>query len=44
VRSGETMAEIARKFGVSLPKLQAANPTVQPRSMKAGQTLNIPSQ
>jgi LysM repeat protein len=44
VRSGETMAEIARKFGVPLPKVQAANPTVQPRSMKAGQTLNIPSQ
>jgi len=38
------MAEVARRFGVSLPKLQAANPTIQPRSMKAGQTLNIPSQ
>jgi LysM repeat protein len=44
VRAGETMAEIARKVGVSLPKLQAANPTVQPRSMRPGQTLNIPSQ
>ncbi|HEY6227270.1 MAG TPA: LysM peptidoglycan-binding domain-containing protein [Verrucomicrobiae bacterium] len=44
VRPGETMAEVARKFGVSLPKLQAANPTIQPRQMKAGQTLNIPSQ
>jgi LysM repeat protein len=44
VRAGETMAEVARRFGVSLPKLQAANPTIQPRSMKAGQTLNIPSQ
>jgi LysM repeat protein len=44
VRSGETMAEVARRYGVSLPKLQAANPTIQPRTMKPGQTLNIPSQ
>lgn len=44
VRSGDTMAEIARKFGVSLPKLQAANPTIQPRNMRVGQTLNIPFQ
>lgn len=44
VRSGETMAEIARRFGVPLPKLQAANPAIQPRNLKAGQTVNIPAQ
>jgi LysM repeat protein len=44
VRSGETMAEVARRFGVSLPKLQAANPTIQPRQLRPGQTLNIPPQ
>jgi LysM repeat protein len=44
VRSGETMAEVARKFGVSLAKLQAANPTIEPRRLRAGQTLNLPSQ
>jgi LysM repeat protein len=44
VRAGETMAEVARRYGVSLPKLQAANPSIQPRSLRAGQTLNIPSQ
>jgi LysM repeat protein len=44
VRSGETMAEVARRFGISLPKLQAANPAIVPRQLRAGQTLNIPSQ
>jgi LysM repeat protein len=44
VRPGETMAEIARRFGVSLPRLQAANPSIQPRNLKPGQTVNIPAQ
>jgi LysM repeat protein len=44
VRSGETMAEVARRFGVPLQKLLAANPAIQPRNLKAGQTVNIPSQ
>src|SRR2546423_6146764 len=43
VKPGETMAEVARRTGVSLPKLQAANPTIEPRRLKPGQTLNIPS-
>lgn len=44
VASGETFASIARKAGVSLAALQAANPGVTPKKLKAGQTLNLPSQ
>jgi LysM repeat protein len=44
VKAGETMAEVARRTGVTLQKLQAANPSIEPRRLKAGQTLNIPSQ
>ncbi|HUS37207.1 MAG TPA: LysM peptidoglycan-binding domain-containing protein [Verrucomicrobiae bacterium] len=44
VRAGDTMSNVARRYGVSLPKLQAANPTVDSRRLRAGQTLNIPSQ
>src|SRR5215831_7772310 len=44
VAPGETLASISRKTGVSLSALQAANPGVTPRKLKAGQTLNIPSQ
>jgi len=42
VAYGETMASIARKQGVSLAALQAANPGVVPRKLRAGQTLNLP--
>jgi LysM repeat protein len=42
VKSGETMAAIARKQGVSLTALQAANPSVNPKKLRAGQTLNLP--
>lgn len=44
VKPGETMAEVARRTGVNLQRLQAANPTIEPRRLRAGQTLNIPSQ
>jgi LysM repeat protein len=44
VRAGETMAEVARRNGVSLQKLMAANSSIDPKRMKPGQTLNIPSQ
>jgi tetratricopeptide (TPR) repeat protein len=44
VRSGETMAQVARRFGVNIARLQAANPTIEPRRLRGGQTLNIPSQ
>jgi LysM repeat protein len=38
------MASIARKRGVSLAALRAANPGVDPKKIKAGQTLNLPGQ
>jgi tetratricopeptide (TPR) repeat protein len=43
VASGETEAAIARKFGIKLSALQAANPGVNPNKMRVGQPLNIPS-
>ncbi len=44
VVAGETLAGIARKAGVSLTALQAANPGVTPKKLKVGQTLNLPPQ
>jgi tetratricopeptide (TPR) repeat protein len=43
VTSGETMASIARKQDVSLAALEAANPGVNPKKLRAGQTLNVPT-
>jgi LysM repeat protein len=43
VTSGETEAAIARKLGVKLSALQAANPGVNPSKLHVGQILNIPS-
>lgn len=39
---GETAMSLARKFGVKLSALQAANPGVNLSRLKVGQTLNIP--
>jgi LysM repeat protein len=44
VAGGETMASIARKQGISLSDMEAANPGVNPRKLKAGQVLNLPAQ
>jgi hypothetical protein len=43
VQVGDTMSEIAERFGVSLDDLQAANPEVSPNSMSVGVVLKIPS-
>ena len=43
VQRGETLAGISRKHGVSLAALEAANPAVNPRKLKAGQVLNLPA-
>ena len=43
VVSGETLAGIARKQGISLAALEAANPGVNPKKLKAGQMLNLPA-
>ena len=42
VRPGDTMATIARKYGVTTAQLQSANRSVDPRKLKPGQSLVIP--
>jgi LysM repeat protein len=42
VVAGETAAGIARKFGVKLSALEAANPNMNPARIHAGQVLNLP--
>jgi len=36
------MAQIARRYQISLAALQSANPRVQPRQLRVGQILVIP--
>jgi LysM repeat protein len=43
VAKGDTLATIAKKNGVSLKALQAANPTVVPTKLKIGQKLQLPA-
>jgi membrane-bound lytic murein transglycosylase D len=43
VRSGETMDGIARRYGVTVAAVRSANSGVDPRRMRIGQTLRIPS-
>ncbi len=43
IKSGETIYSIAKKYGVSQRSLEAANPTLNPKKMKVGQTVKIPS-
>lgn len=43
VRAGETPSSIARKYGVRLEALLAANPGLNPRRLQIGQSLNIPA-
>jgi tetratricopeptide (TPR) repeat protein len=43
VRERETLAAIARQYGVRLEALQAANPSINPRRLKPGQTVVVPS-
>ena len=43
VASGETPAAIARKYGIRLSALQTANPHMDARRLRPGQTLVIPS-
>lgn len=42
VKRGETMTAIARRYGLRMSSLTAANPTVNPNRLQAGQVLNIP--
>ncbi len=43
VKSGETPAAIARHYGVKVEALMAANPRIEPRRLRPGQTLVIPA-
>jgi LysM repeat protein len=43
VKTGETPSLIARKYGVKLEALMAANPNLDPHRLRVGQTLKIPS-
>ena len=42
VRRGETLGEIAERYGIGLSALRVANPRVRPRRMRIGQRLVIP--
>jgi len=42
VQRGDWFYAIARKFGISVAALQAANPSVDPNFVYPGQVLNIP--
>ena len=43
VKAGETLAQIARKYGVKLDALVAANPRLDPHRLQVGQTVALPS-
>ncbi len=43
VQRGDWLYAIARKFGISVAALQAANPSLNPNFVYPGQVLNIPS-
>jgi LysM repeat protein len=43
VVKGDTFAKIAKKNGVSVKAIQAANPGVEPTKLKVGQKLSIPA-
>jgi LysM repeat protein len=43
IAKGDSLAKIAKKTGVTLKALEAANPTVKPTKLKIGQKLAIPA-
>jgi LysM repeat protein len=44
IKSGETLNTIARQYGIRVEKLLAANPQLNPRRLRVGQVVSIPSQ
>lgn len=42
VQPGQTFASIARRYGVSLSAILAANPGIPPQQLRAGQLIRIP--
>jgi LysM repeat protein len=43
VKAGDTVSSIAKELGVKINSLLQANPGVDPRRLKPGQTLNVPT-
>jgi LysM repeat protein len=43
VVQGDTFSKIAKKFGVTVKAVEAANPGVEPTKLKVGQKLSIPA-
>jgi LysM repeat protein len=43
IKSGDTLAGVAERFGVSLEDLLAANPGINPATLQAGETIRLPS-
>jgi LysM repeat protein len=43
VQRGETLDGIARKYGLSVQAIRAANPGLEPRRMQAGTTIRVPA-
>lgn len=43
IRSGDTLADVAERFGVSLDDLLAANPGINPSALQTGDTVRLPS-
>jgi tetratricopeptide (TPR) repeat protein len=42
IKAGDTFASIARQYNVRLDALLAANPGVNPKKLKVGQSVNVP--
>ena len=43
IKSGDTPAAIARKYGFSLNALMSANPALDPKKLRIGQVINLPA-
>jgi LysM repeat protein len=42
VRSGETLASIARKYGVRVNEILSLNPALNPKRLKIGNSIAVP--
>jgi len=43
VRSGETLSHIAQRYGVTVSSLRSANSALNPRRLRVGQTVKLPT-
>jgi LysM repeat protein len=42
IKPGETLSNVAKRYNLKLSAVQSANPSVDPRRLRAGQIINIP--